>query len=54
MIINKNRYPLNFLISNTNQLIVIDYYWLLLILLIIDYDWLISPGWFQIKFFDKF
>ena len=46
MKINKNRYSLNF-----ETLIVIDFqyqsincYWLLLILLIIDYHWMISPG----------
>ena len=32
------------LIINVNQLMAIDFYWLLLMLLIIDFDWMVSSG----------
>ena len=32
------------LIFDINQLIAIDFYWLLLVLLITDFDWMLSSG----------
>ena len=44
---NHSRLRLWFLlIFNINQLMAIDFYWLLLMLLIIDFDWLVSSGIF--------